>query len=175
MRLRKRFKDVIVNSPRTTFLSRMRLRQRPHDPNRVSVSKDAVQMRDLSTSIYRNEANNSVATNSKVQFPMPSPTSTVVSRSSTPVTNLPTDRYKHISKILLLNAYPIAYIVLWIPGLCNRLAEASGHSSKVLQIMQASTQFVGFANALTYGWNENVARSVRDSVRRKSMPSQESA
>ncbi|KAK0229888.1 G protein-coupled glucose receptor regulating Gpa2-domain-containing protein [Armillaria nabsnona] len=164
MHLRKRFNDIIVNSPRTTLLSRMRLRQRSHDPNRVSVSKDAVQMRALSTNIYRNEADNSVATNSKVQFPIPSPTSTVVSRSSTP----------HISKILLLNAYPIAYIVLWIPGLCNRLVEASGHSSKVLQIMQASTQFVGFANALTYGWNENVARSVRDSVRRKSMPSQES-
>ncbi|KAK0439991.1 uncharacterized protein EV420DRAFT_1228021, partial [Desarmillaria tabescens] len=71
----------------------------------------------------------------------------------------------HISKMLLLNAYPIAYIVLWIPGICNRLVEASGHSSRVLQIMQASTQFVGFANALTYGWNENVARNITEKVR----------
>ncbi|SJL18563.1 uncharacterized protein ARMOST_22157 [Armillaria ostoyae] len=172
--LRKRFKGIIVDSPRATLLSQMSLRQRLHDPDRVSVSIDAVRMHSLSTNIHHHESNNAIVTNSKVQFPIPSPATTVVSRPSTPVAIPPADRYKHISKILLLNAYPIAYIVLWIPGLCNRLVEASGHSSKVLQIMQASTQFVGFANALTYGWNENVARSVKDSVRRKSVPSQES-
>ncbi|KAK0197615.1 hypothetical protein F5146DRAFT_1156246 [Armillaria mellea] len=58
------------------------------------------------------------------------------------------DSQKQLSKILLLNAYPIAYIVLWIPGLCNRLVEASGRTSRVLQIMQASTQFIGFANSV---------------------------
>ncbi|KAK0471305.1 hypothetical protein IW261DRAFT_1512497 [Armillaria novae-zelandiae] len=77
------------------------------------------------------------------------------------------DQQKQISRMLLLNAYPIAYILLWIPGICNRLVEASGHSSRVLQIMQASTQFVGFANALTYGWNENVAKSLRETVMRR--------
>ncbi|PBK58980.1 hypothetical protein ARMSODRAFT_1091003 [Armillaria solidipes] len=76
----------------------------------------------------------------------------------------PHDLQKQISRMLLLNAYPIAYILLWIPGICNRLVEASGHSSRVLQIMQASTQFVGFANALTYGWNEGVAKSLRETV-----------
>ncbi|KAK0439995.1 uncharacterized protein EV420DRAFT_1279325, partial [Desarmillaria tabescens] len=76
---------------------------------------------------------------------------------------------KQISRILLLNAYPIAYIILWIPGICIRLVEASGHSSRVLQIMQASTQFVGFANALTYGWNESVAKSIRETVTRRGL------
>ncbi|KAK0227540.1 G protein-coupled glucose receptor regulating Gpa2-domain-containing protein [Armillaria fumosa] len=79
----------------------------------------------------------------------------------------PHDQQKQISRVLLLNAYPIAYILLWIPGICNRLVEASGHSSRVLQIMQASTQFVGFANALTYGWNENVATSLRETVMKR--------
>lgn len=70
-------------------------------------------------------------------------------------------RYKAIKRILLLNAYPLFYIILWIPGLANRMVEASGNKSKVTQIMQASTQFVGLANALTYGWNERIARELR--------------
>ncbi|KAK0472429.1 G protein-coupled glucose receptor regulating Gpa2-domain-containing protein [Armillaria luteobubalina] len=176
LHLRKRFKDITVYSPRTTLLSRMSLRRRSYVPKRASISKDAIQMRFLSTNVHDNKSNSPIQTDNKVHFPISSPSSTVVSQSSTPgpVPAPHTDRYKHISKILLLNAYPIAYIILWIPGLCNRLVEASGHSSKVLQIMQASTQFVGFANALTYGWNENMARSVRDDLRRKFAPSQES-
>ncbi|KAK0471332.1 G protein-coupled glucose receptor regulating Gpa2-domain-containing protein [Armillaria novae-zelandiae] len=139
-----------------------------------SCAKEAIQMRPLSKNVRHDKSSSPIPTNHKVQFPVPSPPSTILSQSSTPVPSPTADRYKHISKILLLNAYLIAYIVLWIPGLCNRLVEASGHSSKVLQIMQASTQFVGFANALTYGWNENVARSARDNLRRKFLASQES-
>ncbi|KAG9221360.1 hypothetical protein CCMSSC00406_0009937 [Pleurotus cornucopiae] len=70
-------------------------------------------------------------------------------------------RYKAVHRILLLNAYPFFYIILWIPGLANRIVEASGHSSKITQILQASTQFVGLANAITYGWNERIARELR--------------
>ncbi|KIJ30397.1 hypothetical protein M422DRAFT_268047 [Sphaerobolus stellatus SS14] len=70
-------------------------------------------------------------------------------------------RYKPIQRVLLLNAYPLAYLILWIPGIVNRLIEASGHSSRVTQILQASTQFVGLANALTYGWNEQIAEQFR--------------
>ncbi len=84
---------------------------------------------------------------------------------SSVITPHPHDRQKYLSKILLLNAYPIAYIVLWIPGLCNRLVEASGHTSRVLQILQGWTQFIGFANALTYGWNEILAKNIREMVR----------
>ncbi|KIM86508.1 hypothetical protein PILCRDRAFT_815741 [Piloderma croceum F 1598] len=66
-----------------------------------------------------------------------------------------------IEKVLLLNAYPLLYIILWIPGLANRLAEAFGHSPKVLMVMQSTTQFVGLANAFTFGWNEEVARQLK--------------
>ncbi|KAJ8507828.1 hypothetical protein ONZ45_g9847 [Pleurotus djamor] len=96
------------------------------------------------------------------------------STQSTKPTNMPTTdtstlqlslkehpRYKAIKRILLLNAYPLFYILLWIPGLANRMVEASGNKSKVTQIMQASTQFVGLANALTYGWNERIARELK--------------
>ncbi|KAF9003679.1 G protein-coupled glucose receptor regulating Gpa2-domain-containing protein [Cyathus striatus] len=69
-------------------------------------------------------------------------------------------RYRSIQRILLLNAYPVAYIILWIPGIANRLIELTGHTSKVTQVLQASTQFVGLANALTYGWNESIARQL---------------
>lgn len=71
-------------------------------------------------------------------------------------------RTSRVRKILLLNAYPAAYIILWIPGIINRLYEASGNSSRVLHVLQASTQFVGLANAITYGWNERVGQQLRD-------------
>ena len=71
------------------------------------------------------------------------------------------DRLVAIEKVLLLNAYPLLYIILWIPGLANRLAEAFGHSFKVLLVMQSTTQFVGLANAFTFGWNEEVARRLK--------------
>ncbi|KAJ8457311.1 hypothetical protein ONZ45_g18360 [Pleurotus djamor] len=65
-------------------------------------------------------------------------------------------RERAIHRVLLLNAYPLLYIILWIPGLANRIVEATGNTSRVTQVMQASTQFVGLANALTYGWNERI-------------------
>ena len=67
-----------------------------------------------------------------------------------------------VKRTLLLNAYPIAYILLWIPGIANRFAEASGHTSRALAIMQCSTQFVGLANAITYGINERVLEQLRE-------------
>ncbi|KAH9884055.1 hypothetical protein F4778DRAFT_573550 [Xylariomycetidae sp. FL2044] len=64
---------------------------------------------------------------------------------------------RNIKKMLLLNGYPIMYVILWIPGLVNRVMEASGNTSntRVLAILQCSTQFVGFANAVTYGLNQS--------------------
>lgn len=68
------------------------------------------------------------------------------------------DAHAEIKRMLLLNGYPIMYIILWIPGLVNRILEASGKTSsnKVLAALQCSTQFVGFANALTYGLNREM-------------------
>ncbi|KAI9838738.1 MAG: hypothetical protein M1838_004538 [Thelocarpon superellum] len=71
-----------------------------------------------------------------------------------------------IKKTLLLNAYPIMYIILWLPGIANRIAEASGHPTIVLGIMQASTQYVGLANAITYGLNERILDQLRNLIAR---------
>ncbi|KAG9217959.1 hypothetical protein PLEOSDRAFT_1086413 [Pleurotus ostreatus PC15] len=76
-------------------------------------------------------------------------------------------RQRAIQRVLLLNAYPLLYILLWIPGLAHRIVEATGHKSQVTQIMQASTQFVGLANALTYGWNERIASQIKEKFRRR--------
>ncbi|KAF3922291.1 hypothetical protein ABW20_dc0107142 [Dactylellina cionopaga] len=75
-----------------------------------------------------------------------------------------TTRSRRVRRILLLNAYPAMYILLWIPGIINRLIEASGGKSSVTQVLQASTQFVGLANAITYGWNERVGTQLRDYI-----------
>lgn len=82
------------------------------------------------------------------------------SKSSRALSSNP--QYQAIQRVLLLNAYPLAYIILWIPGIANRLIEATGHTSSVMQILQASTQLVGLANALTYGWNERVAKQLKE-------------
>lgn len=73
-----------------------------------------------------------------------------------------------IKRMLLLNGYPIMYILLWIPGLTNRAIEASGRpsSSSVLAAMQCSTQFVGFANALTYGLSREMRQTLGRDLRR---------
>ncbi|KAK2459257.1 hypothetical protein APHAL10511_008734 [Amanita phalloides] len=74
----------------------------------------------------------------------------------------PDAQYQIVRRVLLMNAYPLGYIILWIPGLANRLVEATGHSSKVMQLLQGLTQLVGLANALTYGWNERVAKQLKE-------------
>ncbi|TFK35764.1 hypothetical protein BDQ12DRAFT_759106 [Crucibulum laeve] len=83
------------------------------------------------------------------------------SHATTNNSSIYTTRHRSIQRILLLNAYPLAYIVLLVPGLVNRLIEASGKTSRVMQVLQASTQFVGLANALTYGWNEKIAQQLK--------------
>jgi hypothetical protein len=76
-------------------------------------------------------------------------------------------RNKKIQRALLLNAYPIAYVLLWLPGLINRFVELStGKSNFALQVLQSSTQFVGVANAITYGFNERVRMKVAFYLRR---------
>jgi hypothetical protein len=62
---------------------------------------------------------------------------------------------------MLLNAYPILYIIFWIPGIANRLAEASNNPLYFLRILQSTTQFIGLANAITFGWNEQIWRYLK--------------
>ena len=80
-------------------------------------------------------------------------------------------QYSTIQRALLLNAYPLAYIMLWVPAIVNRLIEATGHSSTVMQFLQVTSQLVGLANALTYGWNERVERQLRERFSRRSIAS----
>ncbi|KAF4449934.1 Cyclic AMP receptor 2 [Fusarium austroafricanum] len=62
-----------------------------------------------------------------------------------------------IKRMMLLNGYPIMYVLLWIPGLTNRLLEAMGPVSETTSAaLNASTQFIGFANAATYGFNHHL-------------------
>ncbi|KAJ4188293.1 hypothetical protein NW767_011955 [Fusarium falciforme] len=70
--------------------------------------------------------------------------------------------------MLLLNGYPIAYIILWIPGMANRLAESVGTSPQWLTSLQACTQFVGMVNALTYGFTEQMQRGIQMWMKRRS-------
>lgn len=65
---------------------------------------------------------------------------------------------QNVAKIMLLKAYPLAYVVLWIPGIANRLAELSGKPSHVLVILQASTQFIGLVDAIVYIFQWRVGR-----------------
>ncbi|KJZ68280.1 hypothetical protein HIM_12329 [Hirsutella minnesotensis 3608] len=67
----------------------------------------------------------------------------------------------NIKKMLLMNGYPIAYILLWIPGMANRIAESVGGSPRWLQALQSTTQLVGFVNAFTYGFSERLQRTHR--------------
>lgn len=62
---------------------------------------------------------------------------------------------RDIWKMLLLNMYPITYLLLWIPGIANRVAEGMGHQVRVLVILQSSTQFIGLANASVYMYKEH--------------------
>lgn len=80
---------------------------------------------------------------------------------------------REIKRMMLLNAYPVMYVVLWIPGLTNRLMEASGNysQSRLLAALQSSSQYIGLANALTYGFNQHVRHRIKgdlfDWLRRK--------
>lgn len=67
----------------------------------------------------------------------------------------------NLKKMMLMNGYPIAYILLWLPGMINRLTESVGSSPRWLRALQASTQFIGFVNAFTYGFSEHMRRAIR--------------
>ncbi|OBS19235.1 hypothetical protein FPOA_10959 [Fusarium poae] len=67
-----------------------------------------------------------------------------------------------IKRMMLLNGYPFMYVILWTPGLVNRLLEAlrTPVSETAIAALNTSTQFVGFANAATYGFNHYLRDSL---------------
>jgi hypothetical protein len=62
---------------------------------------------------------------------------------------------REIWKMLLLNMYPVTYLILWVPGMANRFAEAMGYDIRALVIMQSSTQYIGLVNACVYFYKEH--------------------
>mgnify|MGYP004509168237 CR=1 FL=1 len=101
----------------------------------------------------------------------PSITALPIRRATRPDTKTKVDR--EIWKMLLLNMYPVTYLILWLPGIANRIAEGIGHEVRVLVVLQSSTQFIGLANATVYLYKEH-RRDVREwwcgSKWRKRMP-----
>lgn len=83
-----------------------------------------------------------------------------VRRATTRVENK-TKVDREIWRMLLLNMYPVTYLILWIPGIANRIAEGMGHQVRVLVILQSSTQFIGLANATVYLYKEH-RRDIRE-------------
>ncbi|POS74316.1 hypothetical protein DHEL01_v207291 [Diaporthe helianthi] len=78
---------------------------------------------------------------------------------------------KEIRRMLLLasNAYPTLYVLLWIPGIVNRLMEATGQTPsnpRAVAALQSTSQFVGFANALTFGLNATMRRRLGSAAAR---------
>lgn len=71
------------------------------------------------------------------------------------------NRTKELRRFLLLNGYPILWILLWIPGMANRACELTGRSPTWLQSLQATTQLVGLANVLTYAFTEKFVERLR--------------
>ncbi|KAJ3102703.1 hypothetical protein HDU96_009544 [Phlyctochytrium bullatum] len=65
--------------------------------------------------------------------------------------------------ILKLLIYPTTYTLLWIPGLANRFAEASSQSPETLAVtgfLQFTTQLLGFANSLIYGYSQVFGKGI---------------
>ncbi|KAG8156855.1 hypothetical protein KVR01_013268 [Diaporthe batatas] len=70
---------------------------------------------------------------------------------------------KEVRRMLLLNAYPTLYVLLWIPDIVNRLMEATGtapSNTRIVGALQSTSQFVGFANALTFGLSATMRRRI---------------
>jgi hypothetical protein len=84
-----------------------------------------------------------------------SPTTTITTVSTNDSrSRIRSNRAKELRRFLLLNGYPILWILLWIPGMANRAYELAGRSPTWLQVLQATTQLVGLANVLTYAVTE---------------------
>jgi hypothetical protein len=63
--------------------------------------------------------------------------------------------------MMLLNGYPLGYLILWTPGVVNRFIEIKGKSPPWLVALLASTQYIGLVHAITYGYNEQFRRSIQ--------------
>lgn len=74
---------------------------------------------------------------------------------------------REVKRMLLMNAYPIFYVLLSIPGMVNRLLQASGSPppDRVLDALQAASAFIGFTNAVTYGFSRQLRQRIATDFR----------
>ncbi|KAF9881554.1 hypothetical protein CkaCkLH20_00700 [Colletotrichum karsti] len=100
---------------------------------------------------------------SNVNTKQPAQNVTATMMSDFPIRKQTRKVEREIKRMMLLNAYPVMYVLLWIPGLVNRLMEASGNNSqsRVLAALQSSSQYIGLANAITYGFNQHVRHRIK--------------
>ena len=63
---------------------------------------------------------------------------------------------------LILSIYPLTYMLVWIPGLANRIVELQGDKSHLLSVLQATTQLTGLLNAMAYGFKELHGRAQKN-------------
>ncbi|KAK3670410.1 hypothetical protein LTR78_009650 [Recurvomyces mirabilis] len=111
-----------------------------------------------SSSQHESQTDEQTAYSTCQTAPILSPNKSAATTSSTkPAYVRPTS---DLRRMLLLNGYPILYILLWIPGIMNRVWEAFGTSPLWLQGLQATTQFMGFADVLTYAYNEQLHKRI---------------
>ncbi|KAF3046333.1 hypothetical protein E8E12_002319 [Didymella heteroderae] len=99
--------------------------------------------------------------NSLPSIPIKPPTTTLRARRAASRTDGKAKVDREIWRMLLLNMYPVTYLILWIPGIANRIAEGMGHQVRTLVILQSSTQFIGLANASVYVYKEH-KRDIRE-------------
>lgn len=70
---------------------------------------------------------------------------------------------------LMLSLFPLAYIVVWLPGIANRFVEMFGYELDALTAVQATTQLTGLVNSLVYGFREHRMLHRRQDVVREMM------
>lgn len=69
-----------------------------------------------------------------------------------------------IRKTLLLNAYPLAYVVLWMPAVVGYFLQARGSAhgdTPAMNVLVGLSQYLGLANAITFAVHEVIRRKVR--------------
>lgn len=74
---------------------------------------------------------------------------------------------REIRRTLLLNAYPLAYFILWMPWMVNCFMETQGHTPENMRAMEALLglpQYLGLINAIIFAANEFL-KTMRRNVR----------
>lgn len=122
------------------------------EPTAIHQNTDASRFADMNRPPYVSKGIAVVDEEALLHRPYP-PTAPALYHTPTQDARLKVDR--EIWRMLLLNMYPVTYLILWMPGIANRIAEGMGHNIRILVILQCSTQFIGLADATIYIYQEH--------------------